>query len=102
MNRPTGIFYAMWLPIVGLSLIGMRFSTAASRRKKLLGFLLVGTVMALLFILPACGGSSSTGGGGGSCTGCTPDGNYTVTVTGAAGGVTHAASVTLTVFAPLP
>lgn len=96
LNRPTGIFYAMWLPIVGLSLIGMRFSASGARRKKLLGFLLVGTVMALLFILPACGGSSG-GGGGGGCTGCTPAGSYTVTVSGAAGGVTHTAAVTLTV-----
>jgi hypothetical protein len=74
-------FYAMWLPVFGLSLVGMRFSTAGSRRKKLLGFLLLGLIMAALFFLPACGGSSSSTGGGG-CTGCTPKGNYTVTVTG--------------------
>ncbi len=83
MNQGTsGIFYAMWLPVVGLSLVGMRFSTANSRRKKLLGFLLLGLIMAALFFLPACGGSSNNGGGGGGCTGCTPKGSYTVTVTG--------------------
>jgi hypothetical protein len=77
----SGIFYAMWLPVVGLSLVGMRFSTANSRRKKLLGFLLLGLIMAALFFLPACGGSSSSTGGGG-CTTCTPKGTYSVTVTG--------------------
>jgi len=75
----NGVFYAMWLPIVGLSLAGMRFSSAEPRRKRLLGFLLLGVVMALLFLLPAC---SSSSGGGGGCPGCTPKGSYTVTVTG--------------------
>ena len=84
----TGLVYAMWLPVVGLSLVGMRFSTAGSRRKKLLGFLLLGLIMAALFFLPACG-SSSSGGGGGSCSGCTPQGSYTVTVTGTDSALTH-------------
>ena len=80
--RPTSIFYASWLPMVGLSLIGMRFGSAHPRRKKLLGVLLLGIVMTALFFLPACGGSNSGGGGGGGCAGCTPPGNYTVNVTG--------------------
>jgi len=72
----------MWLPVVGLSLVGMRFSRGESGGKKLLGFLLLGLVMAMLFFLPACGGSNNGGGGGGGCSGCTPAGSYTVTVTG--------------------
>ena len=80
LNRPTGISYAMWLPVVGLSLVGVRFSTADTRRRKVIGFLLVGLVMTALFFLPACGGGGSHGGGG--CTGCTPAGTYTVSVTG--------------------
>lgn len=80
--RPSGIFYAMWLPVVGLSLVGMRFSTGNSRKKKFLGFLLLGVIMSALFFLPACGGSSGGGGGGGGCSGCTPAGTYTVNVTG--------------------
>jgi hypothetical protein len=72
----------MWLPIFGLSLVGMRFSSTESRRKRLLGFLLLGTVMAMLFFLPACSSGSGGGGGGGGCTGCTPAGSYTVTVIG--------------------
>lgn len=97
--RPSKFFYGMWLPIVGLSLIGMGFSSARSRRKKMLGFLMVAMVMAGLLLMPGCGGSNS-GGGGGGCTGCTPAGNYTVTITGTgtdASTTTHSTTVTLTV-----
>jgi hypothetical protein len=91
--HPSNIFYAMLLPVFGLSLMGIRFSYAGSRRKKLLGFLLLGVVITALFFLPACGGSSSSGGG---CTGCTPKGTYTVTVTGTDGTLTHSVSPALT------
>src|SRR5580658_663237 len=91
------IFYAMWLPVAGMSLMGMGFSSARSRRKKLLGFLMIGMIMAALFLMPACGGSSSgTGGGGGG----TPAGSYTVTITGTgtdANTATQSTQVTLMV-----
>jgi hypothetical protein len=66
--RPRKIFYAMWLPVAGLSLLGIGIKTSRSHRKKLLGFLILGMVMTALFLLPACGGSSSSGGGGGGGT----------------------------------
>jgi hypothetical protein len=76
----------------------MRFSTADSRRRKLLGFLLLGLVMGMLFFLPACGGGGN-GGGGGGCSGCTPAGSYTITVTGTDSGnanLTHSVIPSLT------
>ncbi len=97
-QRASSAFYAMWLPVVGLSVVGMRFSTANSRSKKLLSFLLLGLMMAALFLLPACGSSSNNGGGGG-CSGCTPTGTYTVTVTGTDSvnaNLTHSVSPALT------
>ncbi len=97
--HPSKFFYAMWLPIAGMSLIGVGFSSAGSRRKKLLGFLMVAMVMAALFLMPACGSSSNSGGGGGGGGG-TPAGSYTVTITGTgtdAAATTHSTTVTLTV-----
>jgi len=76
LHQTNPVYFAMWLPIVGLALIGMPLSTEDARKKKVLGFLSIGVVMMLLFFLPACGGSG--GGGGGGCPGCTPAGNYTV------------------------
>ncbi|MGA8619509.1 MAG: SBBP repeat-containing protein [Candidatus Sulfotelmatobacter sp.] len=91
------VFYAMFLPISGLSLIGVSFSSIRSRHKKLFALLMIATVMAALLLLPACGGSSkSTGGGSGG----TPAGAYTVTVTGTATGATQTGTspaLTLTV-----
>ncbi len=92
------IFYAMWLPITGLSLMGMGFSGARSRPRKLFGFLMIGLVMTALFLMPACGSSSTTTITG--CNGCTPSGNYTVTITGAgsdANTTTHSTQVILAV-----
>ncbi|MGB0015888.1 MAG: SBBP repeat-containing protein, partial [Candidatus Sulfotelmatobacter sp.] len=101
MFLPRTFFYAMWLPVAGMSLVGMGFSSARSRRKKLLGFLMIGMVMAVLLLMPACGGSSgSGGGGGGGGGGGTPAGSYTVTITGTgtdASATMQSTQVTLTV-----
>lgn len=99
VNRNSKIFYAMFLPVVGLSLIGMRF-TGATGKKRMLGLLLLGIVIGMLFLLPACGGGSGGGGGGGGggCSGCTPAGSYTVTITGTdSNKLSNSTQVTLTV-----
>jgi hypothetical protein len=91
--RFTGVFYAMLLPIGGMTLLGAGFT---SRRKKLIGILLICLVVSGLVFMVACGGGSSNGGGGGN--GGTPAGTYTITVQGtASGATTQTQTLTLTV-----
>lgn len=101
-GHSSGMLYAIFLPLVGTTLVGMTFSTLPSRRKKRFGFLLIGMVMAMLLLMPACGGSSSSGGGGGGGGGTpgTPANTYTIVVNGSATGANQTGvppSLTLTV-----
>jgi hypothetical protein len=89
-NRGLPVFYAMFLPIGGIALLGMGKN---SRRKRLFGFLLLGIILMGLVMLPACGGSNGGGGGGNNTT----PGTYNITVSGQAGGATHSAPLTFTV-----
>jgi hypothetical protein len=93
-NRSGLLFYATLLPIGGIALLGAGLGTSSRRRKKVLGVVLPGMLLAGLFVLPACGGGGGGGGGGGT-TG-TPAGSYTITVTGTAGGVVATGSPALT------
>ena len=90
--RWRGVFYAMWLPISGLALLGTGFT---SRRKKLLGLLLLCLLISGLIFLGACGGGSPSGGGNGQPG--TPAGNYAVTVSATSGSLTHTVPVTVAV-----
>jgi len=97
LTPPMGrrsVFYAMLLPICGLAFLGAGFGY---RNKKYLGIIALTLTLALLIVLPACGGGSSGGGGGGGGSNNTASGTYSLTVSGAAGGVTHSAPLTLTV-----
>jgi hypothetical protein len=96
-GRSSGLFYAMFLPVSGMALLG--FGSVGSRRKRLFGFLLLGLLLSGVMLMPACGGSSNGGGGGGGSSGTTT-GNYTITVTGTSSGATETGtspSLTVTV-----
>ena len=92
--RSKGVFYAMWLPIGGLALLGTGFTSR--KKERFWSFLLGFALFSGLIFLFACGGSSSSGGGGGGQPG-TPAGTYTVTVTGASGSLTHSQTVNLVI-----
>jgi Beta-propeller repeat len=95
-GRGTGFFYALFLPVFGLTLLGAGIGSSGPRRRKFLGLVITGMVLMCLLLLPACGGSSGGGGGGG---GGTPTGTYTITVTGTNGAtvVTGTPALTLTI-----
>jgi len=88
-----GWFYAAWLPIAGLSLVGLGRGTSRRRRRWLAGAALCLIASVILF-QPACGSSSNTA----TTTGGTQPGTYTITITGSAGaGESHQANVQLQV-----
>jgi Beta-propeller repeat len=88
-----GSFYAAWLPIGGLSLVGLGLGAGRKRRRWLAAAVLC-LIAGAILLQSGCGSSSSsvsTGGG-------TLAGTYTITITGsAATGASHNATVTLTV-----
>ena len=88
--QSEGFFYAIWLSIGGLALLGASF---ISDWKKLFGLLLACLMFSVLIFLAACGGGGSSSGGGQPGT---PAGSYTVTVSAASGSLTHTIPVTLT------
>lgn len=68
--------YALWLPIPGLALIGLGTNARTSRRRRLLGLLLLGVLLVALLAAPACVSYTHLGNVG------TPPGQYTISVTG--------------------
>ena len=85
------LLYATWLPVGGLSLLGLGLGAGCQRRRWLAGVLL-GLIAGVLLLQVACGSSSST-----TTTGGTPAGNYPITITGSSGTISHNATVQLVV-----
>jgi hypothetical protein len=75
-----GSFYAAWLPIGGLSLVGLGIGVRRKRRRWLVGASL-GLIAGVIFLQLGCGSSSSSV----TTTGGTLAGRYTITITGSAG-----------------
>ena len=88
----TRPMYAFWLPCLAVLLLGTRIRPPSTPKMLL--------AIALFAVLPhaGCGGGlqGNNGGGGTTQPGTTP-GTYIITVTAAAGTVTHSKTVTLTV-----
>ncbi|MGO9274344.1 MAG: SBBP repeat-containing protein [Terriglobia bacterium] len=90
-----GSFYAAWLPIGGLSLVGLGIGVGRKRRRWLVGAVL-GLIAGIILLQPGCGSSSNSNTP--ATAGGTLAGEYTITITGSAGtGAVHTYPVTLTV-----
>jgi len=94
------VFYALWLAVPGLALVGV--GSRANRRKKVMGLLLLLTVAAGILLLPAC--NTSTIGTTALNGQITPDNTYTFTLSaadqngaGPSNVTTDAATVTIVV-----
>ena len=88
---PMRHFYAMWLALPGLTLLGVGVG-GGRRRRRIVGILMFCAMFALLLLLPACSSSSTQAPVSG-----TPAGNYTITVTATSGTDTKSSTITLTV-----
>jgi beta-propeller repeat-containing protein len=85
-RHSSGLFYAMFLPVVGISLMGAGFVLNRSGHNKLFAILMMGAIVGALALLPACGGGGGSKSGGSPGT---PAGKYTITVSGTATGATQ-------------
>jgi len=83
-------FYAMWLAVPGLALLGVG---GGRRRRRILGILLFCALFALLLLQPACSSTATQPPVSG-----TPPGTYTITVNATSG--TDTKSQTITLFVP--
>lgn len=93
LDGHRGLFFAMILPVFGITLV-VGSGSADARRKRLFGLFLLSVLLMSFILMPACSSSSTTVGGGGS--GGTPTGTYTITVTGTSGGIQATGSPALT------
>jgi len=74
LHRST-IFYALWLPLPALALIGAGLSTTSRLWKKSLGWLLLGLIVSGIMVTIGCGSTSNS-----SSVTNTPNNTYTFTI----------------------
>ena len=84
--------YAAWLPLGGLTLLGVGMGGKGSRRRRLLMALVLVGFFSLILFQAGCSSTASTT----TVTG-TPAGTYIVTVNATSGTATHSTTVTLVV-----
>lgn len=89
-NSLTRHFYALWLMVPGLALLGLR--SGNRRRRRIAGLLLLCSIFSLLVLLPACSHGVVQPPVSG-----TPAGTYQINVTGTSGSDAKSQQIVLTV-----
>jgi hypothetical protein len=87
----TRHFYALWLALPALTLLGAGVG-GNKRRRRVTGILMFCALFAMLLLQPACSSTSTQAPVSG-----TPPGNYNITVSATAGSDTKSTTITLTV-----
>jgi hypothetical protein len=90
--RMRNIFYAMFLPLSGLVLVGACFGGTDSRKRRLMIALFVCGLFGTVFVQVGCGSSGST-----TTVSGTPAGSYNITVTATTGSASRSTVITLNV-----
>ena len=91
-----GSFYASWLPIVGLSLMGLGIGASRKRRRRWLIGMVLGIIAGVIILLPGCSSPSTPN----TTPAGTQAGIYNITIVGAsslATGASHSTTVQLRV-----
>jgi uncharacterized repeat protein (TIGR01451 family) len=88
----TRHFYAMWLALPGLTLVGLALG-GDRRRQRMLGMFMLCALFGLLLLQPACSGGSNSQ----TPVSGTPPGTYTITVSATSGSDTKSTTINLTV-----
>jgi hypothetical protein len=73
-------FYAMWLPLPMLALVGVGAAAGGKRARKAWGLLALFVLSGTLILMPACGNNTSTSTA--TPEGVTPNGTYSFTISG--------------------
>jgi hypothetical protein len=76
---PRRIFYALWLPLPLLALVGLGAGVSGRRSRKAWGLLALFVMSGALFLMPACGNTTTSTT---TPNGVTPNNSYTFTVVG--------------------
>jgi hypothetical protein len=76
---PHRTFYALWLPLPMLALVGLGAAVGGKRSRKAWGLLALFVIGGALFLMPACGNTTTTST---VPNGTTPNNTYTFTVVG--------------------
>jgi hypothetical protein len=76
---PRRTFYALWLPLPMLALVGLGAAVSGRRSRKAWGLLALFVMSGALFLMPACGNTTTSTT---TPNGVTPNNSYTFTVVG--------------------